>query len=323
MTDSGDEKKWRYARQSVERIQDKIEPKMGRHNVQIIFHKDMGTMRSVWSDSRYDASEYGTKLVESLIGSAGFTYPKSLWAVYDSIRLMTADDPEAIVMDFFAGSGTTAHAVWELNKDTRGRRRAILVQLPEPLDENDRDQRVAAEFCRRLGRPANIAEITKERLRRVANSTEEDSNYVGDWGFRVFKLARSNIRAWNPAPDDLDDALLANLDHVEPGRSEQDILYELVLKLGLDLCAPTETRTIAGKAVHSVASGTLIACLDEEVSRNDVEPLGIGIADWHDTLAPAGEGTVIFRDNAFSDDIAKTNLVAILEQHGLGKVRSL
>ena len=323
MTDAGDEKKWRYARHSVDRIRDKLEPKMGRNNLQIIFHKDIGTMRSVWSDSKYDASEYGTKLVESLIGSAGFTYPKSLWAVYDSIKLMTADDPEAIVMDFFAGSGTTAHAVWELNRDTGGRRRVILVQLPEPLNEKDGGQRAAAEFCRRLGRPANIAEITKERLRRVASGKEASSGYRGDRGFRVFRLDRSNIRAWNPAPDDLEDALLAHLDHLEPGRSEQDILYELVLKLGLDLCAPIETRTIAAKPVHAVGGGKLIACLDEKISCNDVEGLAIGIADWHDTLAPAEETTVVFRDNAFSDDIAKTNLAAILEQRELRNVRSL
>ena len=76
-------------------------------------------------------------------------------------------------------------------------------------------------------------------------------------------------------------------------------------------------------AVHTVGAGTLIACLDEAVSRNEVEPLALGIADWHDALAPAGESTVVFRDSAFADDVAKTNLAAILEQRGLGNVRSL
>ena len=324
MTDSGEEKKWRYARASVDRIRDKLEPKMGRKNVQIIFHKDSGTMRSVWRNARYDASEYGTKLVESLIGPAGFTFPKSLYAVYDSVRLMTADDPEAIVLDFFAGSGTTAHAVWEQNKNTGGKRRAILVQLPEPLSESDKDQRVAAQFCRHLGHPVNIAEITKERLRRAAQKiNEENPSYTGDLGFRVFKLDTSNIRAWDPAPDDLEGTLLAGLDHIEPDRTEQDILYELLLKLGLDLCVPIETRTIAGKSVHAVGAGTLIACLDEAISRSDVEPLALGIVVLHNTLAPAGETTVVFRDSAFADDVAKTNLAAILKQRGLGNVRSL
>ena len=131
------------------------------------------------------------------------------------------------------------------------------------------------------------------------------------------------MRAWDPTPDDLEGALLAGLDHIEPGRTEQDILYELLLKLGLDLCVGIETQTIAGKSVHAVGAGTLIACLDEAISRSEVEPLALGIADWHDARAPAGETTVVFRDSAFADDVAKTNLAAILEQRGLGNVRSL
>ena len=324
MTDNGAQKKWRYARHSIDSILEKLEAKHGRNSVQIIYHKDSGTMRSVWKNARYDASEYGTKLVASLIGASGFTFPKSLWAVYDAIKLMTNDDPDAIVLDFFAGSGTTAHAVWELNKDQAGNRRTILVQLPEPLDETDEDQRAAAEFCRSLGHAANIAEITKERLRRAgAAILKENPDFGGDVGFRVFKLDTSNIRAWNPRPEDLRSELLAGLDHMEPGRSESDILYELLLKLGLDLCVPIETRRIGGKSVHSVGAGTLIACLDEVISRDDVERLAMGIAEWHDDLAPAGETTVVFRDSAFVDDVAKSNVAAILEQRGLGNVRSL
>ena len=166
--------------------------------------------------------------------------------------------------------------------------------------------------------------MTKERLRRAAAKIgREHASYSGDRGFRVFKLDKSNIRAWDPNPDDLEGALLAGLDHIEPGRTEQDILYELLLKLGLDLCVPIETPTIADKSVHAVGAGTLIACLDEAISCGEVEPLALGIADWHDTLSPAGETTVVFRDSAFADDIAKTNLAAILEQRGFGNVRSL
>ena len=324
VTDAGQEKKWRYARDSVGRILDKLQPKMGRQSVQIIFHKDTGTMRSVWRNAKYDSSEYGTKLVEGLIGPAGFTFPKSLYAVHDCISLMTDDDPDAIVMDFFAGSGTSGHAVWELNKEDGGHRRVILVQLPEPLSRDDKDQRQATEFCESLGRAPNIAEITKERLRCAARQIRENNEgYSGDLGFRVFKLDTSNIRIWDPTPDDLEGSLFSSLDHFQPERTEQDILYELLLKLGLDLCVPIKVRTIMGKAVHSVGAGTLIACLDEAISRDDVEPLAEGIADWHDELAPAGDSAVVFRDSAFADDVAKTNLAEILKQRGLGNVRSL
>ena len=147
--------------------------------------------------------------------------------------------------------------------------------------------------------------------------------FMGDLGFRVFKLDTSNVRAWEPDREDLEATLLDNIEHINPGRSEDDILYELLLKLGLDLCVPIETRAIAGKTVRSVGAGTLIACLAERIASDEVEPLALGIADWHAELKPAGDTTVVFCDSAFADDVAKTNLTAILEQHGLGSVRSL
>ena len=205
-----------------------------------------------------------------------------------------------------------------------GERRYILVQLPQPLDPRNSDQKTAADFCDKLGKPRNIAELTKERLRRAAKKVkDENPAFAGDLGFRVFKLDSSNIRAWEPAPDDLEGALIESVDHIEPGRSAQDVLYELLLKLGLDLCAPVETRTIAGKSVHGVGGGALIACLDEVIGREDAGPLALGIADWRQELAPAAETIVVFRDSAFADDVAKTNLAAILERRGLGNVRSL
>ncbi len=324
LTDRNDEKKWRYSRESVEKVIDRLEPKMGRRSIQIIYHKDSGTMRSVWQNAKYDSSEYGTKLVEALIGEAGFTFPKSLWAVYDALRVMCEKDPEAIILDFYAGSGTTGHALWQLNSDIGGSRRFIQVQLPEVLDPENKDHKVAAEFCDKLGRPRNIAELTKERLRRAAKKISgENPMFTGDLGFRVFKLDTSNIRTWEPDRNDLDGSLLENIDHIKLDRSEDDILYELLLKLGLDLCVPIETRTIAGKSVHSIGAGTLISCLDKKITRDEVELLAVGIAKWHDELAPTGDSAVVFRDSAFEDDVTKSNLAAILEQRGLGNVRSL
>ena len=101
------------------------------------------------------------------------------------------------------------------------------------------------------------------------------------------------------------------------------MLYELLLKLGLDLCVPIEQRTIAGREVHSVGGGVLMTCLAEQITREQVEPLAQGIIDWHKELAPAGDTTCVFRDSAFENDVAKTNLAAILEQHGIQNVRSL
>lgn len=205
-----------------------------------------------------------------------------------------------------------------------GNRRYILVQLPERLDPEDKNQKVAAEFCAMLGKPRNIAELTKERLRRAAKKIkDENPTYTGDLGFRVFKLDSSNIRAWEPDRDNLEQTLLDSMEHIKPDRTETDVLYELLLKLGLDLCVPIETRTFAGKEVHSVGGGVLMACLAPKIERAEVEALAQGIVDWHKALAPAGDTTCVFRDSAFADDVAKTNMAAILEQHGITNVRSL
>ena len=96
-----------------------------------------------------------------------------------------------------------------------------------------------------------------------------------------------------------------------------------MLKLGLDLCVPIEKKSIARKIVYSIGAGTLIVCLADKIGAEDVDPLAQGVADWHKSLAPAGETTCVFRDSAFADDVGKTNLTAILQQHGLENVRSL
>ena len=230
-----------------------------------------------------------------------FPKPSSLMAHFIKYAHPSKD---FIVLDFFAGSGSTVEAVLRLNQEDSGHRRFICVQLPEPTGRDDYP---------------TIAEITKERAKRVGTQLKSKGGIGDDLGFRVFKLDTSNVRAWEPAPEDLEAALLDGVEHIEANRTEQDILFELLLKLGLDLCVPIETKTVAGKTVHAVGAGTLIACLDEAITRADVEPLALGIADWDERLAPAGETSVVFRDSAFADDVSKTNLAAILEQRRLEK----
>ena len=225
------------------------------------------------------------------------------------LRLGTEVSSSDIVLDFFAGSATTGDAVTRLNAAEGGNRRYILVQMPEPTGRSDLP---------------TIAAISKERLRRSGKKIKQDTTTPpGDLGFRVFKLDNSNIRGWEPNRDNLKKSLLDSLEHIKEDRSPDDILYEVLLKLGLDLCVPIEERAIAGKTVHSIGGGVLMVCLEEEIARKDVERLALGIAEWHKALAPVGETTCVFRDSAFADDVAKSNLAAILEQHGLSKVTSL
>ncbi|MGK2873049.1 MAG: site-specific DNA-methyltransferase [Alphaproteobacteria bacterium] len=264
----------------------------------------------------------GTADIDALFDTRIFNFPKPVKLVADLVE--QGSEGNDIILDFFSGSGTSAHAVMSQNAADGANRRYITVQLPEPLDPADREQKTAADFCDKLGKPPTIAELTKERLRRAGAKVKIDNQmFAGDTGFRVFKLDHSNIRAWNPNPTDLEQTLFAHQDHLMEGRTESDILYELLLKLGLDLCVPIEQRTINGKDVHSVGGGVLMACLSPSISRDDVDPIAQGIIAWHKELAPAGDTTCVFRDSAFADDVAKTNLAAILEQHGIQNLRSL
>ena len=252
-----------------------------------------------------------------------FSNPKPVRLLTTLLSFLLRNEGD-LVVDFFAGSGATAKAVMKLSAADSIRRRFCLVQLPQALDTETEDQRAAANLCDALRRPRTIAEITKERLRRAAKTVrEENPMFPGDVGFRVFKLDSSNIREWDPRPDDLHQELLDAVEHVKEGRGEADVLFELLLKLGLDLCVPIEDRVIGGKTVHCVGAGALFACLATRIEREEVEDLAQGIADWRGKLDPGGESTCVFRDDAFADDVAKTNLAAILRQRGVKTVRSL
>lgn len=170
---------------------------------------------------------------------------------------------------------------------------------------------------------AGISGVARNTLREWASRSNMPVRQNPANGFRVFKLDSSNVETWDPNRDDLFGTLQEQVDHVKVDRSDDDVLYELLLKLGLDLCVPIQQREFAGKAVHSIGAGVLFACLDKAIKAEDVETLAHGIVDWHRELQPSGGSTVIFRDSAFADDMVKTNLAAILHQHGLDNVRSL
>ena len=284
------------------------EVKDGRVPQTLWFYRDVGHNQ----ESKRELLE----LLPMSSSDSVFDTPKPTRLIRRILDLATTEDEHDIVLDFFSGSGTTGHAVMAQNAADGGNRRYACVQLPTVLEV-----------------PANledgtalktIAEMTRERLRRAGKKIrEENPMFAGDLGFRAFKLASSNIRAWEPNRDDLPTTLHDSIGHLKTDRTEQDILFELLLKLGLDLTIPIEQKAIAGKAVHNIGAGALLVCLAEQIAVAEVEPLAMGIAAWHKELAPAGETTIVFRDSAFADDVAKTNLTAILQQHGLENVRSL
>ncbi len=329
MNSEGEDGCWRWSKDKIKTYDLKTgspvlvgkKRRDGGWNIYEKSRKSTTKVKSIWSETEF-INEQGTVELGRLGMGDVFDHPKPVALLQRCLFLGTGSDD--VVMDFFAGSGTMGHAVMAQNAADGGNRRYILIQLPEPLDPENADQKAAAAFCDELGKPRNIAELTQERLRRASKKLrEENPLFEGDVGFRVFKLDSSNIRAWEPNRDDLPNTLEESTEHLKTGRTEDDILFELLLKLGLDLTVPIEDKKIAGKAVHSIGAGTLMVCLSDKISTTEVEPLGLGIVAWHKQLAPAGETSIVFRDSAFSDDVAKTNLTAILQQHGLENVRSL
>lgn len=315
MTDDGDEKKWRYARQSVDAIFSKLEPKMGRKSVQIIFNKDEGTMRSVWANARYDSSEYGTKLLDKLFGGAPFTFPKSLYAVLDCIKAATKEDKNAIIMDFFSGSATTAHAVMQLNAEDGGHRKSIMVQLPEDLDEalgrasdaKTKDSiKKAIKFLDSIGKVHTICEIGKERIRRAGDKIKSESPMTTqdlDIGFRVLKLDDTNMKDVYYAPDDYDQGMLAGLEsNIKDDRTDLDLLFGCLIDWGLPLSLPYKSEKIDGCTVHTYNDGDLIACFDANIPESVVKE-----------IAQRRPLRAVFRDSGFASSPEKINVFEIFK----------
>ncbi len=258
------------------------------------------------SDLWTDLKPNGNRQLLRLMGKKYFDTPKSLDLIRRMLRF--ACDGDDLVLDFFAGSCASAHAVMGFNRETGRNLRFIMVQLPEPCPP--RSDAFRDGF-------ATIADIGRERIRRAAAHIRfEFPAYDGDLGFRAFRLDESNLKPWNPDPQNLERSLQDQVDPWRADRSETDILFELLLKQGLELTVPISSTTIAGKTVHQVGDGDLIACLSPDIRREDVELLAQGI------LALLGEADreapprVVFRDGAFADDVAKTRMAALLEAGG-------
>jgi adenine-specific DNA-methyltransferase len=225
------------------------------------------------------------------------------------LEIVSASQSEDIILDFFAGSGSTAQAVLGLNAEDGGNRKFILVQLPEPTEREGLK---------------TIADITKERVRRLIQRNEKQADGkldLGDRpkeGFRVLKLATSNFTVWNATtetttPDALGQQLELHIDHIQKGRTSEDLLYEIRLKSGFPLTTPVETFGINGKAVHSVANGAMLICLALQFDHETIK----GIAD----LKPE---RVICLDGGFAgNDQLKTNAVLIMKSKGVTKFQTI
>lgn len=252
---------------------------------------------TVWDDKLYSSTEYGANLLKKIFNKQYFDYPKSLYAVIDSLRIGNLDK-NSIVLDFFSGSATTAHAVMRLNAEDGGNRKYIMVQLPEETSENSEARKAGYN---------TIPDIAKERIRRVGKKIKEESPLTTqnlDTGFRVFRLADSNFEEVKKAPGEYDQSQLdLFLNNVKSDRTDLDLLFGAMLSWGVQLSLPMTSEEVDGKMIYSVNEGDLVACFAEDITENIVKVM----ADKHPLR-------VLFRDSCFARDDAKINVFETLKQ---------
>ncbi|MES1933688.1 DNA methylase N-4/N-6 [Salinisphaera shabanensis T35B1] len=290
----------------------------GGWNIYEKSRKNTTKAKSIWADTQV-ISEQGTVEAGRLGMSGMLEHPKPVELIRRCIELATEEND--LVLDFFAGSGTTAHALFKQCALDHKDRRLIAVQLPEPTYEIAGGNRVAKANSNKAFENGylTIADIAKQRIRRSIRAVKEENPDIKlGFGIKVFRLDTSNLIPWNPTPEELNNSLFRGVDNIRLDRSEQDVLSELLLKYGLDLAEPIEEREINGKALHIIGAGALVVCLADAV---DLELVN-GIAALKAELAPEVM-RVVFKDNGFANDVVKTNAVQILRQAGVEDVKSL
>ena len=260
--------------------------------------------KSIWDDKSIN-NQNGTQEVKRLLGGDYMSFPKSMQ--YIKMVCSMLSDPDSLVLDFFSGSATTAHAVMQLNAEDGGHRKFIMVQLPEACDEKSEAYKAGYK---------NICEIGKERIRRAGRKIKEDSPLTTqdlDIGFRCLRLDESNMQQVYYTPDAIGQSDLFSLvDNVKPDRTPEDLLFQVMLDLGILLSSPIAVTEIAGKKVFDVADGFLLACFDQAVTDETVK-----------AIAKRKPYYAVFRDSSMSNDSVATNFDQIFETYSPDTVRKV
>ena len=251
----------------------------------ILFHKEVGH------------SQEGSKEVTALFGDKGvFDGPKPVRLLQRLLTLANLDD-NSIILDFFSGSASTAHAVMKMNAEKQKHCPFIMVQLPEHISEKKKEQGYET-----------VCEIGKERIRRAGKKIKEESPLTTqdlDTGFRVLKLDSTNMQDIYYSPKDISQAdLFSQVDNVKPDRTGEDLLFQVMLELGATLDSKIETTTVAGKTIYNVAEGYLVACFDPDVTDDVVKAIA--------QMQPA---YAVLRDTSMKDDSTATNFEQIFKTY--------
>ena len=269
-----------------------------------VYMKNGQVLRSILTEYGNNRSS-GLELMD-LFGKTIFDYSKPSTLLKLLCQLNTKDDD--IILDFFSGSATTAHAVMQLNAEDGGHRKFIMVQLPEKTDEKSEAYKAGYK---------NICEIGKERIRRAGRKIKEDAGLTApadlDIGFRCLRLDESNMKPVYYTPDEVGQQDLFSLvDNVKEDRTPEDLLFQVMLDLGVLLSSPIEVKEIAGKKVFNVADGFLLACFDHDVTEETVK-----------AIAQMKPYYAVFRDSSMANDSVATNFEQIFETYSPDTVRKV
>lgn len=319
LDENGDEGCWRWGKETFNKKKDtEIIVKLNNNNKWCVYVKMRDIIngekrtqkpKTTWINPKYDSGN-GTKLIKELFNDNIFTNPKPIEFILDILRIST--DSNSLVLDFFSGSATTSQAIMRLNSEDNGNRKFIMVQLPELIERESEAYKAGYK---------NICEIGKERIRRSGDkilSENKDKEGIKklDIGFKVFKLDSSNLKSWDSSIEDLEQNILEMDTNLKKDRSTEDLLYEILLKSGVELTAKIEEIKVGYNTLYNIGEGALLACLDDKITQDVIDEI-----PKH--KSPFMETKVIFKEAGFMSDAAKINAIQNLKQFKIEDVRSV
>lgn len=310
--ETGRTRTWKWSIETVNKVKSTdMGVRKDRGGIPTVYYKgrmnDDGMQPyTVWDKPEYSSSTFGANLLSDIIGKGIFSYPKSLFAVIDSLKVANASN-DAIVLDFFSGSASTAHATMQLNVEDGGHRKFIMVQLPEETDEKSEAYKAGYK---------NICEIGKERIRRAGKKIVDEAGLTAqnlDIGFRVLKCDSSNMKDVYYNPSEYTPSLFSSItDNIKDDRTPEDLLFQVMLDLGILLSSKIEETAIAGKKVFSVADGYLIACFDVNITDETIKE-----------IAQKKPYYFVMRDGGYASDSVATNFDQIFAAYSPTTIRKV
>lgn len=301
---------WRYSKETMQKKYDEGLIVRTNNGLQQKYYLEQAkhSRRTVttWWDDDFLTSSATSQLI-SLMGAKTFDNPKSVNLILRSLKMITKFSTDAIILDFFSGSATTAHAVMKLNAEDGGKRKFIMVQLPEVTDEKSEARNAGYK---------TICEIGEERIRRAGKKIKEEAGLQGqdlDTGFRVLKLDSSNMEDVFYTPEDFDAKdIFTTVDNVKPDRTPLDLLFQVMPELNIELSAKIETKEVNGKKVFFVDGNFLIATFDTEVNESTVTE-----------LAKMKPQYFVMRDASAANDNVLDNFEQIFRHYSPGTNRKI